>query len=81
MNLSNVAHKIEPALALLIVAQSLTGIGGIKAADALRVLDEVAKRLSDPKAMASSVDAQAHIDRLRAAFAADDAAADALVTG
>lgn len=70
---------IEPAIALLIFAQELTGVGGIAAKDALMVMDAVAKRLIQPLPGLTAEEAQAHIDRIRASFVADDATADALV--
>jgi len=79
MSIQNVTAKIEPAIALLILAQSLTGVGGIAAKDALLVMDAAAKALGQPLPSLTVDEAQVHIDRLRASFTADDAAADALV--
>lgn len=79
MSIETVAIKIEPAIALLIVAQSLTGIGGVPAATALKVLDDVARRLGQPLPSLTANEAQAHVDNLRALFAADDVSADALI--
>jgi len=81
MSIQTITAKIEPAIALLIFAQSLTGVGGIAAKDALIVMDAAAKALGQPLPVLTAVEAQAHIDRLRASFAADDAAADSLASG
>ena len=79
MSIQTVTAKIEPAIALLIFAQSLTGVGGIAAKDALLVMDTVAKALGQPLPSLTADEAQVHIDRLRASFSADDAVADELV--
>lgn len=79
MSIASVATKIEPAIALAIFAQELTGVGRIAAKDALLVMDAVAKRFGEPMPAMTMEQARAEVDKLRAAFAADDAAADALV--
>lgn len=78
MSIASVAAKIEPAIALAIFAQELTGVGGIAAKDALLVMDAVAKRFGEPMPAMTMEQAQAEVNKLRAAFAADDAAADIL---
>ena len=62
------------------VAAANKGVkGGIAAKDALLVMDAAAKALGQPLPSLTAEEAQVHIDRLRASFTADDAAADALV--
>lgn len=69
---------IEPALAVIAVAQAATGIGGVTAERAVSVIRAALKSFEDVATGAATRDqAMASLAELQAALASNDAAADA----
>lgn len=73
-----IANLIEPAFALVSIAQSLTGLGGPVAATAIKVLDAAVKSFAAAaEGKITSAQALAELDKLKAMLVTNDAAADA----
>lgn len=72
------AHLLDPLLALAVMAQKLTGVGGGTAAQALAMIDAAVKALESAAAgSATSEQATAEIAAFQAQIAENNAAADA----
>lgn len=80
-DIRRIANLIEPAFAIVELAQSITGLGGPRATEALRALDAAVKAFgaaADGKLTKDQV--LDELARLRAALGANDADADAALT-
>lgn len=73
------ATMLEAALQVIAIAQSVTGMGGLAATEAIKVISAAVKSFVDNGAggTLTSDEVLAELARLRSGFAADDAAADA----
>lgn len=70
--------KIEPVLAVLEVAQAVTGLGGARAAEGLKILETALKSLGDGASGALTHDqVMAQLAAIRLGVAADEAGEDA----